>query len=382
MRIIFIFTLLLIVSSTEVVESESSSNSPPTSRFAYATIHYEGTKRDDEYVLGILVWIESLLASKTKNDIVILLSKNVRQTTIDQFSKKGCKLRFIDNIENPYKNEKERRNSYKSHFEFTLNKIYLWSLTDYESIIYMDADNIVLHNIDSLFSCHDVCVVYMNPCKFHTGLMVLKPNLDVFYDMIDSLHDVNSYDGADQGFFTSYFKEAYKSSLYTSYNTTLYRQYIQYDKEYLTRYDHFNIHGIEIEIHRLPINYNLVHTYAYFEGNLNQLYLYDEKYNTIPAATITYTITPVLKPWYWWGYLVLYMNWIWNSYRLLVQPMKQFYWSYLLRYPVLFFCCILIEWGSIFLSSFYSSFCQKRKSYFKKQLADSNSIIPNIQLCL
>lgn len=72
------------------------------------------------------------------------------------------------------------------------------------------------------------------------------------------------------------------------------------------------------------------------------------------------------------------MNWIWNSYRLLVQPMKQFYWSYLLRYSVLFFCCILIEWGSIFLSSFYSSFCQKRKSYFKKQLADSNSIIPSI----
>lgn len=72
------------------------------------------------------------------------------------------------------------------------------------------------------------------------------------------------------------------------------------------------------------------------------------------------------------------MNWIWNSYRLLVQPMKQFYWSYLLRYSVLFFCCILIEWGSIFLSSFFSSFCQKRKSYFKKQLADSNSIIPSI----
>ena len=45
---------------------------------------------------------------------------------------------------------------------------------------------------------------------------------------------------------------------------------------------------------------------------------------------------------------------------------------------VLFFCCTLIEWGSIFLSSFFSSFCQKRKSYFKKQLADSNSIIPSI----
>ena len=65
MRFIFIVAFLLLVSSTEAVESESSSNSPPTSRFAYATIHYEGTKRDDEYVLGILVWIESLLASKT-----------------------------------------------------------------------------------------------------------------------------------------------------------------------------------------------------------------------------------------------------------------------------------------------------------------------------
>lgn len=34
-------------------------------RYAYMTIHYEGTERDDEYVLGIRVWVQSLLVHST-----------------------------------------------------------------------------------------------------------------------------------------------------------------------------------------------------------------------------------------------------------------------------------------------------------------------------
>lgn len=33
-----------------------------TARYAYVTIHYEGTKRDDEYALAVRVWAKSLFA--------------------------------------------------------------------------------------------------------------------------------------------------------------------------------------------------------------------------------------------------------------------------------------------------------------------------------
>ncbi len=33
-----------------------------TVRYAYVTIHYEGTERDDEYTLAVRVWAKSLFA--------------------------------------------------------------------------------------------------------------------------------------------------------------------------------------------------------------------------------------------------------------------------------------------------------------------------------
>ncbi|KAK8812288.1 hypothetical protein WA158_007522 [Blastocystis sp. Blastoise] len=290
------------------------------SDYAYATIHYEGTRRDDEYVLGIKVWIQSLIQSKTDADILILISSNVRQSTIHSFQNLGCKLILINNIENPYKTDKNRRNTYKSHFEYTLNKLYIWSLTDYKRIIYMDADNIILHNIDILFQCGHFCAVFMNPCKFHTGMMVITPNNTVYNDMMNHLSLLPSYDGADQGFLTSYFNDICYAPMFIG-------NYI-YPNEYHNK-------SITIDLpptQRLPLIFNTVHTYSYFDGNMDQMRLYTLKDMDPPAYTLTYPITPILKPWYWWGYILLYMNWYWNDFRELTES-NIYHYIFLIKYP-------------------------------------------------
>ena len=86
-----------------------------------------------------------------------------------------------------YKKDADRRRSYKNHFEYTLNKLHVWNMLDYERVIYMDADNIFFHNIDSLFKCGHFCAVYMNPCNFHTGLFVVTPNNTTYNDLLKSL---------------------------------------------------------------------------------------------------------------------------------------------------------------------------------------------------
>ena len=86
-----------------------------------------------------------------------------------------------------YKKDADRRRSYKNHFEYTLNKLHVWNMLDYERVIYMDADNIFFHNIDSLFKCGHFCAVYMNPCNFHTGLFVVTPNNATYNDLLKSL---------------------------------------------------------------------------------------------------------------------------------------------------------------------------------------------------
>ena len=113
-----------------------------------------------------------------------------------------------------FKSNQDRRRTYKNHFEFTLNKLYVWNMLEYERVIYMDADNLFFHNIDELFKCGHFCAVYMNPCNFHTGLFVVTPNATTYNSLLKSLATLPSYDGADQGFLTAYFSGLQKAPLF------------------------------------------------------------------------------------------------------------------------------------------------------------------------
>jgi hypothetical protein len=73
------------------------------SKNAYVTIHYEGTSKDDEYVLGIRTLVKSLQISGTKADIVVLLADNVRPSTKETFKRDGCIVKDVKNIKNPYR---------------------------------------------------------------------------------------------------------------------------------------------------------------------------------------------------------------------------------------------------------------------------------------
>ena len=79
----------------------------------------------------------------------------------------------VNDIQNPYKAE----HKYEKRFEFTLNKIYAWSLTEYQRVVMLDVDNLFLRAPDELFQCGQFCAAFINPCIFHTGLFVLQASL-------------------------------------------------------------------------------------------------------------------------------------------------------------------------------------------------------------
>lgn len=54
-------------------------------------------------------------------------------------------LQIVDDIPNPF------AHSVKPRFLLTLNKLHLWRMTRYERVVYLDADNLVVHNMDELF---------------------------------------------------------------------------------------------------------------------------------------------------------------------------------------------------------------------------------------
>lgn len=101
-------------------------------------------------------------------------SENIRKVTIlflwSRELEDRAKVVRVENLNNPYKNQ----SNFDSRFKLTLNKLYAWTLVDYERVIMLDADNLFLEKTDELFQCGQFCAVFINPCIFHTGLFVLQ----------------------------------------------------------------------------------------------------------------------------------------------------------------------------------------------------------------
>lgn len=124
----------------------------------------------------------------------------------------GAKVVRVENLENPYK----KQTNFDNRFKLSLNKLYAWSLSNYDRVVMLDADNLFLKNTDELFQCGQFCAVFINPCIFHTGLFVLQPSVDVFKDMIRELEvKRDNPDGADQGFLVSYFSDLLNQPLFS-----------------------------------------------------------------------------------------------------------------------------------------------------------------------
>lgn len=193
-------------------------------------------------------------------------------------------------------------------------------MLDYERVIYMDADNLFFHNIDELFKCGHFCAVYMNPCNFHTGLFVVTPSNKTYNSLLKALATLPSYDGADQGFLVAYFDGLQKAPLFDP--------------------EHPFAEKDMPPMQRLPINYNNNHMYAllylvtpsfhYVEGAMDQFRVFGMRESDEPFYSLTYAIAPILKPWYWWGYPVLDMNWYWDQQRSSLHDSWAF--SFLVRY--------------------------------------------------
>jgi alpha-N-acetylglucosamine transferase len=96
-------------------------------------------------------------------------------------------------------------------FTYTYTKLHIFRFDEFEKIIFLDSDLIVTKSIDHLFdevkedfaACD--CTPYYEHI-FNSGVMVIRPDKNVFNDLMSKKDILPSYDGSDQGFLNSYFK--------------------------------------------------------------------------------------------------------------------------------------------------------------------------------
>ncbi|KAG6556025.1 hypothetical protein Mapa_001965 [Marchantia paleacea] len=277
----FVLAALLFVGRLQQVDAAHAPNKS-AAKNAYATMLYMGTPRDYEFYVAARVMLRSLAKLKVNADLVVIASSGVPMKWRRNFQKDGVRVVVVDDIPNPYRNQPK----FDMRFMFTLNKIYAWTLTDYERVVMLDVDNLFLQKTDELFTCGQFCAAFINPCIFHTGLFVLEPSNETFNSM---LHEIQigrqNRDGADQGFLTGYFSDLLDRPMF-----------------------HSPANGTKLNgIYRLPLGYQMDASYYYLKLKWSV--------PCGPNSVVTFPSVPLLKPWYWWAYPVLPLGLSWHEQR-------------------------------------------------------------------
>jgi len=183
-------------------------------------------------------------------------------------------------LKNPY----EGQARYNPRFGDVMSKLNIWNLTQYETVVFLDADTLVYHNVDELFECGEFCVAFINPTTFNSGVMVLKPSKKVFDDMYEKVASgsVKSYDGGDQGFLNNYYPDMLSAPVFE--NST-------YQKH--------------VSKKRLPSQYHTDHILFYPRF----------RWDVVSPKIIEFIGVPLLKPWLWWSYPLMELSSSWFKYR-------------------------------------------------------------------
>eukprot|EP00916_Digyalum_oweni_P018573 GHVL01031086.1.p2 GENE.GHVL01031086.1~~GHVL01031086.1.p2 ORF type:complete len:183 (-),score=23.80 GHVL01031086.1:1205-1753(-) len=90
-----------------------------------------------------------------------------------------------------------------------LTKLRLWQQIDFKKIVYIDADCIVMENIEELFHCPSpsFCPDTFPPDRFNAGVMVISPDECIFDDIMKMLPSIKSYDGGDTGLLNAFYSD-------------------------------------------------------------------------------------------------------------------------------------------------------------------------------
>ncbi len=180
-----------------------------------------------DFALGAKALVRSLAFSRTSADIVVLHTGGVNEASLAPLRALGARLVATellptsDDFNAAHARDKLHANApftkgTKPAFHTPLDnfcKLRLWQL-DYESCVFLDADTLVLQNIDKLFEYPEFCAapnVYESVADFHrmnSGVFTARPSQATFDAMLAQLDVPNAFwRRTDQTFLEAYFPD-------------------------------------------------------------------------------------------------------------------------------------------------------------------------------
>lgn len=149
----------------------------------------------DSYVAGALVLAHSLREAGTTYPIECIVTSNVSQESIGIMRKTFSGVHVVEKLDSA--STENLRLLGRPELGSTVTKIQLWTLEHLEKAVYLDADMLVLRNIDDLFEREEFSAspdIGWPDC-FNSGLFVFRPSRATFSNLLQHLQVHGTFDG-------------------------------------------------------------------------------------------------------------------------------------------------------------------------------------------
>ena len=160
----------------------------------------------DAYEPGVETLGRSLRATGSNVPLVLLVTPDVSSAARARLATAaGWDPRLIEPIANPSGDGE----LLYARFRNTYTKLRAFGLEDIEKVVFLDADTLVLQNIDELFERPAFAAApdFFLPNCFNSGVMVIEPSKALLDSMESKLLQRRTYDGGDQGFLNDFYPD-------------------------------------------------------------------------------------------------------------------------------------------------------------------------------
>lgn len=154
-------------------------------RQAYITV-----LSSENYLEGVRILLYSMKRVKCTFPLYVLLSESLAHLRA-KIEKWGLQVIVAKDIS---LGDFEGQNN-RQYWNNTFFKLRIFELVQFDKLVYLDNDMILLQNLDHLFSCEHITAVQGGALIYHwedmsSGLMVLRPSLEDFQGLIDQIPTV------------------------------------------------------------------------------------------------------------------------------------------------------------------------------------------------
>ncbi|XP_053930754.1 glycogenin-1 isoform X2 [Cuculus canorus] len=160
---------------------------------------------NDSYVKGALVLGSSLQQHRTTRKLTALITpqvSDIMRRILEKVFDEVILVNVLDSVDSAHLALMKR-----PELGVTLTKLHCWELTQFSKCVFMDADTMVLSNIDELFEREELSAAPDPgwPDCFNSGVFVYQPSIETYNQLLQFAAEKGSFDGADQGLLNTFF---------------------------------------------------------------------------------------------------------------------------------------------------------------------------------